>query len=101
MSEEAPQPEKPNISAALTAWRWPIVVVFVALFAMIAFVYILRTPERLIESAVKGAANFQKATITQTFTASLPEFESERGGGTGARQGHGHGIVQKSGRVEV
>ena len=80
MSEEAPQPEKPNISAALTAWRWPIVVVFVALFALIAFVYILRTPERLIESAVKGAANFQKATITQTFTASLPEFESERGG---------------------
>ena len=80
MSEEAPQPEKPNISAALTAWRWPIVVVFVALFALIAFVYILRTPERLIESAVKGAANFQKATITQTFTASLPELESERGG---------------------
>ena len=80
MSEEAQQPEKPNISAALTAWRWPIVVVFVALFAMIAFVYIFRTPERLIESAVKGAANFQKATITQTFTASLPEFESERGG---------------------
>jgi len=80
MSEEAPQPEKPNISAALTAWRWPIVVVFVALFALIAFVYILRTPERLIESAGKGAANFQKATITQTFTASLPEFESERGG---------------------
>ena len=46
MSEEAPQPEKPNISAALTAWRWPIVLVFVALFALIAFVYILRTPER-------------------------------------------------------
>ena len=59
MSEEAPQPEKPNIPAALTEWRWPIVVVFVALFALIAFVYILRTPERLIESAVKGPRTFK------------------------------------------
>ena len=91
MSGEVPQSERPEISTALTAWRWPIVIVIIALFALIAFVYILRTPERLIESAGKGAvgvagalenaaANFQKSTITRTFTASLPAFESARGG---------------------
>ena len=73
------------------AWRWPLVVVFVALFGLIAFVYILRIPGQLVESAGKGvvgvaealdgaAAKLLKGTITETFTASLPKLETERGG---------------------
>ena len=45
------------------------------------------------------AANFQKATITQTFTASLPQFESERGGLLELAKVTAYGIVQKSARV--
>ena len=73
------------------AWRWPLVVVFIALFGLIAFVYILRIPGQLVESAGKGvvgvaealdgaAAKLLKGTITETFTASLPKLETERGG---------------------
>ena len=73
------------------AWRWPLVVVFVALFGLIAFVYFLRIPGQLVESAGKGvvgvaealdgaAAKLLKGTITETFTASLPKLETERGG---------------------
>ena len=73
------------------AWRWPLVVVFVALIGLIAFVYILRIPGQLVESAGKGvvgvaealdgaAAKLLKGTITETFTASLPKLETERGG---------------------
>ncbi|MDD9864725.1 MAG: hypothetical protein OXS32_00075 [Verrucomicrobiales bacterium] len=91
MSDKPQEPENSERIAAWTAWRWPLVVVILSMFALIAFVYVLRTPERLIESAGKGAAgvagalenaaaNFQRATITKTFTASLPDFESERGG---------------------
>ena len=73
------------------AWRWPLVVVFIALLGLIAFVYILRIPGQLVESAGKGvvgvaealdgaAAKLLKGTITETFTASLPKLETERGG---------------------
>ena len=77
------------------AWRWPLVIVLIAAFGLGAFVYVIstliRTPERLVESAGKGvvgvaealdgaAAKLLKGTITETFTASLPKLESERGG---------------------
>ena len=91
MTDDSPQPRDTGKVSTFTEWRWPIVVVVMALFGLIAFIYILRTPERLIESAGKGAAgvaevledaaaNFQRGTITKTFTASLPEYESEKGG---------------------
>ena len=78
-------------SSGHAAWRWPLVVVFIALFGLIAFVYILRIPGQLVESAGKGvvgvaealdgaAAKLLKGTITETFTASLPKLETERGG---------------------
>ena len=97
MSDQVPEqpPEstkdmKPKPSGH-AAWRWPLVVVFIALFGLIAFVYILRIPGQLVESAGKGvvgvaealdgaAAKLLKGTITETFTASLPKLETERGG---------------------
>ena len=91
--ERQPEPHKdmePK-SSGHAAWRWPLVVVFIALFGLIAFVYILRIPGQLVESAGKGvvgvaealdgaAAKLLKGTITETFTASLPKLETERGG---------------------
>ncbi|HJN83071.1 MAG: hypothetical protein QF749_07480 [Verrucomicrobiota bacterium] len=77
------------------AWRWPVVIVLIAAFGLGTFVYVIstliRTPERLIETAGKGvagvanalddaAAKFRQGTITETFTASLPKLESQRGG---------------------
>ena len=78
-------------SSGHAAWRWPLVVVFIALLGLIAFVYILRIPGQLVESAGKGvvgvaealdgaASKLLKGTITETFTASLPKLETERGG---------------------
>ena len=62
------------------AWRWPVVILLIAALGLGAFVYVIntliRTPERLVETAVK----FRQGTITETFTASLPKLETERGG---------------------
>tara|TARA_B100001250_G_C19682372_1_gene736430 strand:+ start:229 stop:1014 length:786 start_codon:yes stop_codon:yes gene_type:complete len=72
-------------------WRWPIAVILIGLFALVAFIYILQTPGKMIETTGKGAAGivdslsvaaekFRRGTITETFTASIPEFKNERGG---------------------
>ena len=62
------------------AWRWPVVILLIAALGLGAFMYVIntliRTPERLVETAVK----FRQGTITETFTASLPKLETERGG---------------------
>ena len=62
------------------AWRWPVVIVLIAALGLGAFVYVIstliRTPERLVESAAK----FRQGNITETFAASLPKLETERGG---------------------
>ncbi|MEE2943474.1 MAG: hypothetical protein VX413_08720 [Verrucomicrobiota bacterium] len=73
------------------AWRWPTAFVLVAALSLVAFVILIRTPERLIETAGRGAAgvagalkdasaNFLQGNITETFVASLPKLESNRGG---------------------
>ena len=58
------------------AWRWPVVILLIAALGLGAFVYVIntliRTPERLVETAVK----FRQGTITETFTASLPKLET-------------------------
>ena len=91
MSDEPAQPKSTDTATTMATWRWPLVILAVAMFGLIAFIYVIRTPERLIESAGKGAASavgtlgdavakFRQGTITETFTASLPSFESENGG---------------------
>ena len=88
MSKEQ-QPVKSDSSIYL--WRWPIVIVLICLFVLAALINILRIPTEIIESTGKGATDvvdslsvaaekFQRGTITKTFTASIPEFKSERGG---------------------
>jgi len=88
MSKER-QSAKSDSTAYL--WRWPIAVILIGLFALVAFIYILQTPVKMIETTGKGAAGivdslsvaaekFRRGTITETFTASIPEFKNERGG---------------------
>lgn len=75
----------------LYLWRWPIVVILFGLFALVAFIYIIQTPGEIIKTTGKGAVDivdslsiaaekFRSGTITQTFTASIPEFKNEQGG---------------------
>ncbi|MDP6794965.1 MAG: hypothetical protein QF721_10935 [Verrucomicrobiota bacterium] len=83
-----PAPERPSKlprdteqrSSGHAAWRWPVVIVLLAALGLGAFVYLtstlIRTPERLVESA----ARFREGNITETFVASLPKLETERGG---------------------
>ena len=77
--------------SSIYLWRWPIVVILITLFALVAFINVLRTPGKIIETTGKGAADivdslsvaaekFRRGTITETFTASIPEFDSDRGG---------------------
>ena len=87
MSDE---PSKPALGG-VAAWRWPSVIVLLAALGLVAFIYLIKTPERLVETAGKGAvevakvlddaaAKFRKGNITETFVASLPKLETERGG---------------------
>ena len=86
MSDQVPErpPEPPKgmepKPSGHAAWRWPVVIVLLAARGLGAFVYVIstliRTPERLVESAAK----FRQGNITETFVASLPKLESERGG---------------------
>ena len=87
MSDEPVKPEPSGISE----WRWPSVIVLVAVLGLVAFIYLIKTPERLVETAGKravevakvlddAAAKFRRGNITETFVASLPKLESERGG---------------------
>ena len=101
MSDQVPErpPEPPKDMepkpSGHAAWRWPVVIVLIAALGLGAFVYVIstliRTPERLVESTGKGvvgvaealdgaASKLLKGTITETFTASLPKLETERGG---------------------
>ena len=80
--ERQPEPHKdmePK-SSGHAAWRWPVVIVLIAALGLGAFLYVIstliRTPERLVESAAK----FRQGNITETFAASLPKLETERGG---------------------
>ena len=77
--------------SGISAWRWPSVIVLIAALGLVAFIYFIKTPERLVETAGKGAlevakvldeaaAKFRRGNITETFVASLPKLESERGG---------------------
>ncbi|MED5381069.1 MAG: hypothetical protein VYC47_00760 [Verrucomicrobiota bacterium] len=87
MSDE---PTKPA-PAGFAAWRWPSAFVLLAALGLVVFITLIKTPERLIESAGKGAAgvagalddaaaNFRQGNITETFVASLPSLETGRGG---------------------
>ncbi|MBS33551.1 MAG: hypothetical protein CMO68_04000 [Verrucomicrobiales bacterium] len=87
MSDEPTKPPPDGFAA----WRWPIAFVLIAALGLMAFVTLIRTPERLIESAGRGAAgvaealddaaaNFRQGNITETFVASLPTLETGRGG---------------------
>ena len=77
--------------SAISEWRWPSVLVLVAALGLVAFIYFIKTPERLVKTAGSGAlevanvldeaaAKFRKGNITETFVASLPKLESERSG---------------------
>ena len=97
------EPSKPALGG-VAAWRWPSVIVLVAALGLVAFIYLIKTPERLVETAGKGAvevakvlddaaAKFRRGNITETFVASLPKLESERGGLT---RGVGPAVVSSS-----
>ena len=49
MSDEPVKTEPSGISA----WRWPSVTVLVAALGLVAFIYFIKTPERLVETAGK------------------------------------------------
>ena len=85
------KPQLINHSNRLVLWRWPIVVVSIGVLVLVAFIYTIRMPERLIKTTGKGVAStvdslsvaaekFRQGTITKTFTASIPEFENNQGG---------------------
>ncbi|HJN89105.1 MAG TPA: hypothetical protein QGG93_02140 [Verrucomicrobiota bacterium] len=84
------EPTKPA-PGGIAAWRWPSVIVLLAALGLVAFVYLIKTPERMIETAGRGAAGvasalddaaakFRQGNITETFVSSLPRMESEQGG---------------------
>ncbi|MEE2948379.1 MAG: hypothetical protein VX392_08675 [Verrucomicrobiota bacterium] len=76
---EDPKDMKPK-APGHAVWRWPVVILLIAVFVLGAFVYVMntviRTPERIVESMEK----LRQGNITETFTASLPKLETERGG---------------------
>ena len=88
MSREGKATER---NSSIYLWRWPVVVILFGLFSLVAFINILKVPVKVIESTGKGAADivgsfneaagkFRRGTITETFTASIPEFQNEKGG---------------------
>jgi len=88
-----PAPASPPAAPAhgpWAAWRWPLVVIAVALFALIAFIVSLKTTKQVydetMDRAGRGidkaaaaardiAARFQRGTITETFTAAIPRLQ--------------------------
>ena len=88
----SPEPERPAPAKVdpLLAWRWPLVIVLVTLFALIAFIVSLKTSKQVydetLDRAGKGldragavardiASRFQSGTITETFTAAIPKLK--------------------------
>lgn len=85
VGQAAPAPATPG-----TAWRWPLVIVLLALFALIAFIVSLRATKQVydetLDRAGRGfhkaaatardiAARFQRGIITETFTAAIPQLQ--------------------------
>jgi len=79
----APPPDR------LAAFRWPLVVIVLGLFGLIAYVISLNKSKQVydetLDRAARGAdkfaktaagiaAKFQQGTITETFTAAIPEI---------------------------
>jgi hypothetical protein len=82
-------PASPGPPDRIAAFRWPLVIVFLGLFALIAYVVSLRTTKQVYDetldragnrmdqaarAAVDIAARFRQGTITETFTAAIPEI---------------------------
>lgn len=75
-SSKTPQPRASGSKVA--AWRWPLVVVVLAILAFLGVREALQILRTAHESAVEGitglAEGFRTGTITTTFTAALPRF---------------------------
>ena len=46
--------------SGISEWRWPSVIVLVAALGLVAFIYFIKTPERLVETAGSGALEVAK-----------------------------------------
>jgi hypothetical protein len=84
-----------NGASVWISWRWPAVVIMLALISLVAFLVFVKAFYRTIEktsaasatavtsaasAAVRAAEKFQKGTITTTFTAAIPTLNHGRGG---------------------
>ena len=71
------EPQSPRRSGWV-AWRWPMVVVVLAVLAFLGVRQVVQVLERAQQAAVEGITGFgegfRTATITTTFTAALPRF---------------------------
>ncbi len=85
---ESPLHDPQSQANAVAAWRWPAVVVVLALMVLAAYIVSIKTAKdaatgtiretrktiaEIGEAAVTIAENFQQAKITETFIESLPE----------------------------
>jgi len=79
-------PEEPN---PMDAWRWPIAMIFLGLFALIGFIITIKTGEEattavkdgitqsidtVADAAVEAAGRFTKGQITHSFTSAIPSM---------------------------
>ena len=90
-----PEPPPPRPSHVLTTYRWPLVVIILALLALFAFLAFLwitkrtydetlarggRAGEYAVQKAEAVAEKFLRGNITRTFLAAIPEITSSGAG---------------------
>jgi hypothetical protein len=77
-TESSKTPQPPATGSKAAAWRWPLVVVMLAILAFLGVREALQILRTAHEAAVEGitglAEGFRTGTITTTFTAALPRF---------------------------
>lgn len=96
---ESPEPEETveqkavtsGAPTALEAWRWPLAIIFLGLFALIGFIVTLKSGEKatnaivdganksletVADAAVEAAGKFTKGQITHAFTSAIPSMQA-------------------------
>lgn len=86
---------KPDNASVWISWRWPMVIILLALLVFITILVFAKAFYRTVEktgsaaasavstaaeAAMHAAEKFQKGTITTTFTAAIPSMSHTRGG---------------------
>src|SRR5262245_26944548 len=113
MNQSPPPPGSPG---PLHSLRWPIALIVVSLIALVAFVIFLRTGKEamigtiretgkqagnVMQAVGEGLEKFQKGTITQTFTAAIPNLSRNIGGNLELATAHSTETFKQSDKKTV